>query len=107
MQHKGKILEKAVRQSGMPLTKLSVKMDKSRRWMYNAFENQNLSIDYILAIGKIIHYDFSEDLQDLKKFKESAEKFGINSNSSDSDYWKNKYLNLLEKHNLLLESKLN
>ena len=91
----------------MPLTKLSVKMDKSRRWMYNAFENKNLSIDYILAIGKIIHYDFSEDLQDLKKFKESAEKFGINSNSSDSDYWKNKYLNLLEKHNMLLESKLN
>ena len=36
-----------------------------------------------------------------------AEKFGINSNASDSDYWKNKYLNLLEKYNLLLESKLN
>ena len=107
MQHKGKILEKAVRESGMQLTKLSVKMDKSRRWMYNAFENENLSIDYILAIGKIIHYDFSDDLKDLKKFKESAEKFGINKNASDSDYWKNKYLNLLEKYNLLLESKLN
>ena len=30
-----------------------------------------------------------------------------NSNSEDSEYWKNKYLNLLEKYNLLLESKLN
>lgn len=107
MQHKGEIVEKAVRDSGMPLTKLSAKMHKSRRWMYNAFENENLSIDYILEIGKIIHYDFSEDLKDLKKFKESADTFGINSNSSDSDYWKNKYLNLLEKHNKLLESKLN
>ena len=107
MQHKGKILEKAVRESGMPLTKLSKKMAKSRRWMYNAFENENLSIDYILEIGKIIHYDFSEDIKDLKKFKESAEHFGINSNSEDSEYWKNKYLNLLEKYNLLLESKLN
>jgi len=107
MQHKGKILEKAVRESGMPLTKLSKKMAKSRRWMYNAFENENLSIDYILEIGKIIHHDFSEDLKDLKKFKEYAEHFGINSNSEDSEYWKNKYLNLLEKYNLLLESKLN
>ena len=69
MQHKGKILEKAVRESGMPLTKLSKKMAKSRRWMYNAFENENLSIDYILEIGKIIHYDFSEDLKDLKSLK--------------------------------------
>ena len=86
MQHKGKILERAVRESGMPLTKLSKKMAKSRRWMYNAFENENLSIDYILEIGKIIHYDFSEDLKDLKKSKESAEHFGINSNSEDSEY---------------------
>ena len=69
MQHKGKILEKAVRESGMPLTKLSKKMAKSRRWMYNAFENENLSIDYILEIGKIIHYDFSEDLKDSKSLK--------------------------------------
>ena len=107
MQQKGTIVEKAVRESGMPLTKLSIKMGKSRRWMYNAFENDNLSIDYILEIGRIIHYDFSEDLKDLKKFKQSADNFGINSNSADSDFWKNKYLNLLEKHNKLLESKLN
>ena len=67
MQHKGKILERAVRQSGMPLTKLSKKMEKSRRWIYNAFENENLSIEYILEIGNIIHYDFSNDMVDLKK----------------------------------------
>ena len=107
MQHKGKILEKAVRQSGMPLTKLSKKMEKSRRWIYNAFENENLSIEYILEIGNIIHYDFSNDMADLKKYKEAADHFGTASNSSQSDYWKNKYLNLLEKYNQLLESKLN
>ena len=72
-----------------------------------SLKDKILSIDYILEIGKIIHYDFSEDLKDLKKFKESAEHFGINSNSEDTEYWKNKYLNLLEKYNLLLESKLN
>ena len=107
MQHKGQILEKAVRQSGMPLTKLSKKMDKSRRWIYNAFENENLSIEYILEIGNIIHYDFSNDIEDLKKYKEAADHFGTSPKSNQSDYWKNKYLNLLEKYNELLESKLN
>ena len=107
MQHKGKILEKAVRQSGMPLTKLSKKMDKSRRWIYNAFENENLSIDYILEIGNIIHYDFSNDMEDLKKYKDAADHFGTSPNSNQTDYWKNKYLNLLEKYNELIESQLN
>ena len=107
MQHKGKILEKAVRQSGMPLTKLSKKMDKSRRWIYNAFENENLSIDYIIEIGNIIHYDFSNDMEDLKNYKDAVDHFGTPPNSNQTDYWKNKYLNLLEKYNQLLESKLN
>ena len=71
-QHKGKILEKAVRESGIPLTKLTKRINKSRRWIYNAFENPNLSIEYIIQIGDIIHYDFSESLVELKKFKTSA-----------------------------------
>jgi hypothetical protein len=110
MQHKGEILEKAVRESGMPLTKLTKKLNRSRRWIYNAFENPNVSIDYILEIGKIIHHDFSEDIAELKKYRtmaafmhlehvsetESEDKQGV-------DYWKNKYVKLLEKYNQLLE----
>ena len=109
MQHKGEILEKAVRDSGMPLTKLTQRLKKSRRWIYNAFENPNVSIDYILDIGKIIHHDFSDDIIELKKYRNMTIAMNIQENTEDHesngslDFWKNKYLNLLEKYNLLLE----
>ena len=89
-QHKGKILEKAVRESGIPLTKLTKRINKSRRWIYNAFENPNLSIEYIIEIGGIIHYDFSEVLIELKKFKISALKTTPNVDQEYPEYWKNK-----------------
>ncbi|HBW87203.1 MAG TPA: hypothetical protein DEF82_10840 [Crocinitomicaceae bacterium] len=109
MQHKGEILEKAVRDSGMPLTKLTHRLKKSRRWIYNAFENPNVSIDYVLEIGKIIHHDFSEDIIELKKYRNMTVAMQLEDSGSDSEsnntveFWKNKYLNLLEKYNLLLE----
>ncbi len=112
MQHKGEILEKAVRDSGIPLTKLTKKLSKSRRWIYNAFENPNVSIDYILEIGKIIHHDFSEDIVELKRYRNFAaitnleESGSITGDTQSVDYWKNKYLRMLEKYNELLESRI-
>ena len=113
MQHKGQILEKAVRESGMPLSKLPKRLSNSRRWIYNAFENPNVSIDYILEIGKIIHHDFSDDIVELRKYREMATFMHLDSvseietnNKSGQDYWKNKYLTLLEKYNQLLERDL-
>ena len=105
-QHKGKILEKAVRESGIPLTKLTKRISKSRRWIYNAFENPNLSIEYIIQIGEVIHYDFSEVLVELKKFKSSALKVHVTGQQENPEYWKDKYLDLLEKYNNILEGKL-
>jgi CRISPR/Cas system-associated exonuclease Cas4 (RecB family) len=92
------------------LTKLTKKLNKSRRWIYNAFENPNVSIDYILEIGKIIHHDFSEDIAELKKYRTMATFMHLenvsetdNNEKQGQDYWKNKYLKLLEKYNQLLE----
>ena len=110
MQHKGEIIEKAVRQSGYSITKLSKKMGKTPRWMYYLFENNNVPIDYILQIGEIIHHDFSDEIKELKKYKsitgikevnETATSYQLKQQSPE--YWKNKYLNLLEKYNQLLE----
>ena len=109
MQHRGEIVERAVRQSGMPLTQLTKKLGKSRRWIYNAFENASLSIEVILEIGKVIHHDFSKDIQELRNILQMTsdtddfryEAFGENT----MEYWKDKYLILLEKYNALLEGR--
>ena len=106
MQHKGEIVEKAVRESGYSITKLAVLLGKSRRWVYDAFQNRNLSIDVILEIGKVIFYDFSNDLLELKRFKintQDSAQFTYQVDETTAEYWKNKYLDLLEKYNRVLE----
>lgn len=100
MQHKGEIIEKAVRESGMPVSKVAKMIGKSRRWMYHTFENNNVSIDVILEIGRIIHHDFSKDIKGLIKYKLAVDASDNSENSSE--FWKNKYVALLEKYNELL-----
>jgi CRISPR/Cas system-associated exonuclease Cas4 (RecB family) len=110
MEHRGEIVEKVIRQSGYPITKLAKKIGKTARWMYYQFENHNMPIDYILQIGNFIHYDFSNDIKDLKKYNLSNGN-PINKetnatylkNEEINDYWKDKYLALLEKYNALLQ----
>ncbi|MCH2223624.1 MAG: hypothetical protein MK066_02560 [Crocinitomicaceae bacterium] len=115
MQHKGEIIEKAVRESGYSITKLAKQMGKSRRWVYQIFDSSNVPIDYILGIGKIIYHDFSEDIKDLRAYNvkrteqllhEAPQTFS--SKEEESEHWKNKYLVLLERyHELLLKQNLN
>ena len=68
MQHKGEIIEKAVRESGHSITKLAQKMGKSRRWVYQIFDSAVVPIDYIMEIGKIIHHDFTGDIKGIKLY---------------------------------------
>lgn len=100
MQHKGEIIEKAIRDSGMPISKVAKMIGKSRRWMYQTFENNNVSIDVILEIGRIIHHDFSKEIKGLIKYKLAVDMPDIPENNLE--FWKNKYVALLEKYNELL-----
>lgn len=87
------------------LTKLTQRLGKSRRWIYHAFENPILSIDVVLEISKIIHHDFSDEITELKRFNSGVKAQNGNSyiENESVDYWKNKYLVLLEKYNAMLE----
>jgi len=107
MQHRGEIIREAIYKSGVPITELAKRMGKSRRWVYQMFENSNVSLDVILQIGKIIHYDFTEEIKEfnpsqkiISSFSASYEKEELNA-----EYWKNKYLKLLEEYNELLKRK--
>ena len=96
------IVEKAIRQSGISLTALAKKLGKSRRWMYQIFEQPQLSTDVILQIGNIIHYDFTEEIQSLSKYKIIDTAPFQAQEPPAQDYWKDKYLELLEQYKLLL-----
>ena len=94
-----------MRESGFPITELARRMKKSRRHIYNLFENPHLSLDEILQIGKIIHIDFSDLFTDVSKTKSLIEDLVTPYGDSET-YWKDKYIALLEKYNELLEGRL-
>ncbi len=108
MQHRGEILETAIRQSGVPITRIVKKLSKSRRWLYNQFTRQDVSLDVFMEIGKLIHHNFS---QDLNEFKPNARLSHLIEDANDNEYgnqtaqyWKDKYMHLLEEYNELLKS---
>ena len=113
MVHKGEIIEKAVRESGISITELAKRIGKSRRHIYNLFNNSNIEWEIIITIGKAIRHDFSKDFSDLEKLNKYMVKDGVSVVMEDTaaynnnpDYWENKYLELLEDYNKLLKKHL-
>lgn len=107
MQHRGEIIRKAVYNSGYTITEIAKSIGKSRKWMYLMFDNSNVSLDLVLKIGKIIHYDFTDEIKELGlsiKLKNELSSNFENEESS-AEHWKNKYLKLLEEYNELLKQK--
>ena len=102
MIHRGEIIKEKVYKSGFSITKLAVKLNKSRGWVYQMFENSNVSLDVALDIGKVIQYDFSKDILELRS-NDSIQNNSITSDKSDL-YWKDKYISLLEDYTELLKN---
>jgi hypothetical protein len=110
MKHHGEIVENAVRSSAYPISKLADKLGVTRQTVYNLFSAPVISWDRLKEIGEIINYDFGKDLKfpriksynypendSMPVFKDSAEEI---------NFWKNKYIDLLERYNkLLLQNK--
>ncbi len=89
---------------------MAERLRKSRQHIYNLFQNPNVPIDEILKIGKIIQYDFIQDLKELTSIREEfiLEKLTEPEIKLESVmYWKSKYFELLEEHKLLLKKEFN
>ena len=104
MEHRGEIIEKAIRNSGMPLTSIAREIGKSRQWIYLLFQNPNVSLNIIVKIGKIIYYDFSTDIKDLTLSRISFEELNEEKNKKEES-WKEKYYLLMEEHLQLIKKK--
>jgi hypothetical protein len=104
MNHRGEIIEKAIRESNIPITRVAKKLKKSRQFIYNIFETPNVPLDLVIEIGKIINYDFSKEFTFLNT---RAQKEIKKPDEQTAEYWKNKYIKLLENYNELLLGKTN
>ncbi|WP_158828634.1 helix-turn-helix domain-containing protein [Mucilaginibacter lacusdianchii] len=111
-QHYGQIVEKVIRRNGYSLTELARLTNVNRRSVYNWFNQRRLKKEIIYRIGCALKHDFSVEFPNL--FSSSEFKYFknnivlLNSNEEEElkemsdDYWKDKYIALLEKYNNLL-----
>lgn len=65
MASRGEIVKRVVQESGFSVTRLAQKINISRAQLYLDFANPEMSFDRILAIGKVLRHDFSQEFKDL------------------------------------------
>lgn len=90
MIHRGEVVEKAIRNSGISITEIGRRIYYTRTSLYRMFQNKNLPLDLIIKIGNVLNYDFSLDIPELQ------------STTPHVDRLHKKYCELLEEYNKLL-----
>lgn len=109
----GKILERAVRRQEISISELCRKLNISRRTLYNWFERQTLNPVIVSNVGRVIGHDFAKELGDdfnrdnhqafngYLKYPQLSENYV--STQEEEHYWMQKYIQLLEDYNQLLQ----
>ena len=57
-----------------------------------------------MCLNTVINYDFSSEIYELRKNVVQEERSAYPENTTTSEYWKAKYINLLEEYNTLLKN---
>ena len=123
LKHRGKILEEVVRKwcetNGWTIIALSKKMGQNPSTTYRQFEKDDLPFHIIRKFGRSMNHDFRVEFPEM----DDDEVYSVKEKTSDQDRggfqpitltqalaqrdsWKEKYYELLEKHNKLLLEKL-
>ena len=107
-KHHGKIIERIVRRANMSLSELSKLMGVNRRSMYNWFVLPKVKPEIIFRLGRVLQHDFSQEFPEFfssEDFKASQKHLGeprydsFVPEATDEEFWKDKYISLLEKMN--------
>ncbi|AYL95245.1 hypothetical protein [Mucilaginibacter celer] len=111
-KHYGQIVEYRVRKNGFCISDLARCTNVNRRSIYNWFNQKKLRSDVILKIGFAIKHDFaqefpelfeSNDFKTIYKLPEPDAQGIAQFDAHEHQNWKNKYLNLLERYNEMLQ----
>ena len=102
----GQVLERAVRKKGHNISQLARLLGVNRRTIYHWFAQQELSLAIVDRLGRAINHDFSAELPELYKENTDTETstafLSIEEFKAKEQYWKDKYITLLERYVELL-----
>ena len=96
-KHRGEALEIAIKEGPYSIKTLAKKLRISRNTLYNKFKKHDLSYEFILQVGDIIHYDFKEDFPELKTTVPIDEA----KHAKELQRFKKDYTRLLERYHKL------
>ena len=104
-------MRQAVSESGISITKITKKAKFSRSSYYNHIEDPDLSYDVLERYGRAIKHDFSGEFPIMSslRLEEEEIEYGrpdtLEKALQQLDRYREKYTELLEKYNKLLEER--
>lgn len=106
---RGNVLEKIFKTSGISLTELAKRVSYNRTTVYRHFTKSDLEFSILVKYGRALNHDFTVEFPEMQNYFSSIQE-PINAYSNhtlaealkERDYWKDKYISLLEKHNALI-----
>jgi transcriptional regulator with XRE-family HTH domain len=108
--HHGQTIERIIRRNGFSITELARLTNVNRRSVYNWFNQRHLKPEIIYRIGAVINHDLSTVFPSLYQYDEfiqqdlttNEEEVETQDQNVEGNIWKDKYIELLERHNQLL-----
>lgn len=67
MTHRGKLLEQAIRQSGIPVKEMAEYIGVSRNKLYDIFKREHVELDILLKVGKRINRNIIYEIPEIRK----------------------------------------
>ncbi|MDM8175580.1 MULTISPECIES: helix-turn-helix domain-containing protein [Olivibacter] len=110
-KHYGEIIERTIRRNGYSISELARLMKVNRRSIYNWFNQPKFKPEIIFKIGCALKHDFSNEFPELFSSEEFQHAFNnskllntalLSEEREKINYWKDKYINLLEEYNQIL-----
>lgn len=107
--HRGQLLKDAANASRLKKEEIAGKAGYQRTSYYKHIREPELSYYILAAYGKALKYDFTEFLPDMPKYMieepdaHYSHELTLDEARKQVDYWKGKYIDLLERFNKLIE----
>jgi hypothetical protein len=101
--HRGELLASVVVANNVNVTQLCKRMGISRGTYYNHISKPDLSIELLEDYGKLIRYDFTQDLPSMRNYilEEPEGVYGeprtLKQAIEQRNYWRDKYYKLCDK----------
>ncbi|AIM39249.1 hypothetical protein KO02_23085 [Sphingobacterium sp. ML3W] len=106
-KNRGEFLNKIITQKGINIGKLMKRIGYHRTTYYTHIKQSKLDYSILSKYAKEIPYDFAIEFPEIRQYNYSIEPQNkiqsVKDVEADRDKWKDKYYDLLEKYNNLLE----